>query len=193
MGADIRTDDLPVQIGERVRALRDAQGLSGRKLAAAAGVSQPFLSQLESGQTSVAIATLYRLAFALGVGPSDLLPPPTQSGIEILGAPQIRHMAISDQADAAEATAVFRAGHRITELLDYTIEPGQYIEEWFETGGSGEYLTYVIDGSIRVEVGDQPDVVLETGDVMFYESSVRSRWHLEGDVRARILLVGTGP
>ncbi|MDE2754046.1 MAG: helix-turn-helix domain-containing protein [Gemmatimonadota bacterium] len=65
---------LSAEIGARVREFRVNAGLSGVKLAEAAGVSQPFLSQLESGQSSVAIATLYRIAKALGVQPSDLLP-----------------------------------------------------------------------------------------------------------------------
>ncbi|MCE2512650.1 MAG: helix-turn-helix transcriptional regulator [Acidimicrobiia bacterium] len=51
-------DELGLAIGAKVKALRAERGLSGRKLAAAAGVSQPFLSQLEAGRTSVAIATL---------------------------------------------------------------------------------------------------------------------------------------
>ena len=57
---------LGAEIGMRVRHYRTRAGLSGVKLAAAAGVSQPFLSQLESGQSSVAIATLYRIARAAG-------------------------------------------------------------------------------------------------------------------------------
>ena len=61
MQPDPLTDELPLEIGTKVKALRAARGLSGRKLAAAAGVSQPFLSQLESGQTSLGVATLQRL------------------------------------------------------------------------------------------------------------------------------------
>ena len=71
---DERAETLGADIGSRVRGLRNRAGLSGLKLAAAADVSQPFLSQLESGQSSVAIATLYRLARALGVHPVELLP-----------------------------------------------------------------------------------------------------------------------
>ena len=51
---DGQTQDLGAQIGSRVRFHRQQRGISGVKLASAAGISQPFLSQLESGQTSVA-------------------------------------------------------------------------------------------------------------------------------------------
>jgi transcriptional regulator with XRE-family HTH domain len=73
---DDQVQDLGGEIGTRVRYYRQQAGMSGVKLAAAAAVSQPFLSQLESGQSSVAIATLYRIAHALSVHPADLLPAP---------------------------------------------------------------------------------------------------------------------
>ena len=187
MQPDPLTDELPLEIGTKVKALRSDRGLSGRKLAAAAGVSQPFLSQLESGQTSVAIATLYRIAGALGVGPADLLPRPPAEEIEVLRAPELHHMTVSEDIESAAAKVVFRGGKRITELLDYHIEPGQHIEEWFET--LDEHVVYVIDGSIRVEFDDHPDVVLDKGDAVFYAGRIRSRWHLQSDSPARVILV----
>lgn len=59
---------------------------SNAELAAAAGVSQAFLSQLESGQTSVAIATLYRIASALGASASDVLPETMSREFEVVRA-----------------------------------------------------------------------------------------------------------
>ena len=97
-------DDLGHQIGAKVRAIRGERGLSGRKLAAAADVSQPFLSQLEAGRTSVAIATLYRIATALDVRPSDLLPdPPSGTRVEILRAAELNQMQVSELPNATTA------------------------------------------------------------------------------------------
>lgn len=188
--ADLATEELSLQIGSKVKALRTARGLSGRKLATAAGVSQPFLSQLESGRTSVAIATLYRIADALGVSPADLLPSRPDAEIEVLRAPEIHRMTVSERAGAAGASAVFRQGRTISELLDYTIEPGESVDEWFDT--DGEYVTYMIEGSIRVEFEGHPDVQLDPGDVLSYSGPVRSRWHPVGRARARVILIAAG-
>ena len=182
---------LPAEIGRAVKALRTERGLSGRKLAAAADISQPFLSQLESGRTSVAIATLYRIASALGVTPAELLPAPSSDQIEVLKAPELYEMTVSEDAGSAAVHAVFRGGRRITELLDYLIEPGQHIEEWFET--DGEHVTYIIEGSIRIEFDGHPDVVLERGDAVCYSGPVRSRWHLNGESPARVILIAASP
>ncbi|MGH7090600.1 MAG: helix-turn-helix domain-containing protein [Stellaceae bacterium] len=53
---------------------RRKRGLTQAALAAAAGVSQPFVAQLESGSRRGDIATYRRLARALSLGLDDLLP-----------------------------------------------------------------------------------------------------------------------
>ena len=55
------------QLGERIRQLRTGRGLSVRTLAATTGFSPSFISQVEHGQVSPSIASLERIATALGV------------------------------------------------------------------------------------------------------------------------------
>ena len=113
-------DDLGLEIGVKVKAIRAERGLSGRKLAAAADVSQPFLSQLEAGRTSVAIATLYRIAAALDVRPSDLLPgPPADVEVQVLRASERARIPVSEVPHAQTARTAYRAGKPITEVGDY--------------------------------------------------------------------------
>jgi len=57
-----------------VRAWREHRGLSQQALATAAGVSKPFISQIESGARSGTAATLKKLAGALGVPLGALVP-----------------------------------------------------------------------------------------------------------------------
>ena len=185
------TDELGHQIGAKVKAIRAERGLSGRKLAAAAGVSQPFLSQLEAGRTSVAIATLYRLAAALDVKPSDLLPAPLSGAeVEILRAADLGQMPVSELPNATTARTAYRGGRRITELGDVRIEPGPDVDEWFES--ADETVIYVIEGSLHVDFKDRPEVTLHAGDVMFHSSWVETRWRLASEAPARVILVAAG-
>ncbi|HRO59836.1 MAG TPA: helix-turn-helix transcriptional regulator [Burkholderiaceae bacterium] len=55
-----------------VRAWREHRGLSQEQLAAAAGISKPYLSQIEGGKRAGPVATMRRLARALDV-PVDVL------------------------------------------------------------------------------------------------------------------------
>jgi XRE family transcriptional regulator, aerobic/anaerobic benzoate catabolism transcriptional regulator len=54
-------------LGERVRALRSEHGLTRRALAAASGVSERYLAQLEAGEGNISVLLLRKVARAMGV------------------------------------------------------------------------------------------------------------------------------
>jgi transcriptional regulator with XRE-family HTH domain len=58
---------LSVDVGSRLRQLRDDQNISMRGLAAKSGLSANALSMIERGKTSPSVSTLYKLSDALGV------------------------------------------------------------------------------------------------------------------------------
>jgi XRE family transcriptional regulator, regulator of sulfur utilization len=62
-----------VDIGRRVRALREAMDLSLRDLAERSGVSAPMLSQVERGETSPTLQIASRIASGLDLRLSQLL------------------------------------------------------------------------------------------------------------------------
>ena len=61
------------QAGRRIRALREARGLSLRDLTDRSGVSAPMLSQVERGETSPTLAVATKIASGLGLSLSQLL------------------------------------------------------------------------------------------------------------------------
>src|SRR5690606_25670562 len=65
--------EFAVSLGARIRAAREAAGLTLKALAARTGLSQPFLSRLERGQVSASIANLLEVARALGLSIAALL------------------------------------------------------------------------------------------------------------------------
>ncbi|HUP64247.1 MAG TPA: helix-turn-helix domain-containing protein [Thermoanaerobaculia bacterium] len=77
-------------IGETLQRLRQARDLSLRTLASMSDFSPSFLSQIENGLTSPSIASLDRLARALGLTLADFF----------------------DEVAAAEAPVIVRAGDR---------------------------------------------------------------------------------
>src|SRR3954451_1686646 len=62
-----------VEVGHRIRALREGMGLSLRDLAERSGVSAPMLSQVERGETSPTLAVAQRIASGLELSLSQLL------------------------------------------------------------------------------------------------------------------------
>ncbi len=63
----------PKQIGRRLKMLRDARALSRATLAELAGISREYVRNLEAGEYNVTMATLQKLAKALGVPVRELL------------------------------------------------------------------------------------------------------------------------
>lgn len=56
--------------GRRVRAIREAAGLSQEQLAELAGLHRTYVSSLERGQRNVGLDNIYALASALKVSPA---------------------------------------------------------------------------------------------------------------------------
>ncbi|MGZ4104575.1 MAG: helix-turn-helix domain-containing protein [Actinomycetota bacterium] len=71
--ATAATRDPVAHVGARLRALRDARGLSLRDLAHRSGVSAPMLSQVERGETSPTLAIASKIAAGLELSLSQLL------------------------------------------------------------------------------------------------------------------------
>jgi len=60
-------------LGERIRARREALGLSQEALAHQTGVHWTFLGQVERGQRNLNLHNLLKLARGLGVDPAELV------------------------------------------------------------------------------------------------------------------------
>jgi len=69
---------------KRLKELRERQKLSQAQLAERAGVSQGLIWQLEHGLRQPGLATLVRIAEALGVAPGELVPAKGK-GLEVRG------------------------------------------------------------------------------------------------------------
>ncbi|WP_220149560.1 helix-turn-helix transcriptional regulator [Paraeggerthella sp.] len=67
-------EDTRARMGDRIRELRKAAGLSQRKLALVIGADNTYISRLERGAIeNPTLKTLHRVAGALGVEVADLL------------------------------------------------------------------------------------------------------------------------
>src|SRR3982751_6585135 len=76
----------PIPVGPRVRALREAMGLSLRDLAQRTGVSAPMLSQVERSETSPTLAVAAKIAAGLELTLSQLLRLDEADGVSVVRA-----------------------------------------------------------------------------------------------------------
>src|SRR5215208_121779 len=102
-----------VEVGSRIRALREGMGYSLRDLSDRAGVSAPMLSQVERGETSPTLSVAGKIAAGLELSLSQLLRLDEGGAVSVVRG--------ADPKPARE-----RGGHR-TEVLTPAL-PGQRAE-----------------------------------------------------------------
>lgn len=107
---DPRAFDMRLPIADtkgvkRLRALRQAAGLTQAQLAEKAGLDQSFISRLEQSKTDVSVTNMLAIAGALGVKPSDLLEPGSMQSRLFAAVDNLPEAQIETAADILEALA----------------------------------------------------------------------------------------
>jgi len=64
---------LYILIGDKIKSIRDSQGISQQDLAASCNFEKSNLSRIESGRTNITIKTLFKISTALSVKIVDLV------------------------------------------------------------------------------------------------------------------------
>ena len=173
-------------IGERVRAGRHGRGWTLDELAERSGVSRRMLVNVEQGTSNASIATLLRIAEALGTGLPDLVAPgDPATGIEIVHAGS--RSPLWDGPNGGRA--VLRAGitaPQVIELWDWTLGPGDTHASEPHVAGARELLT-VIDGEVVISAGGE-EAALRVGDAASFRGDLIHGYRNDGAVPARFVL-----
>jgi transcriptional regulator with XRE-family HTH domain len=178
-------------VGQEVRARRVAARLSIAELARRAEVSAPFISQLEAGRTSMSIATLYRVAAALGCTANSLL---GASGTRphVVRAGSGPRLAASGGEHAQQPRLLSRTGGDVLlEAYHYVMSAADDEQEWFQH--AGEDFVYVVSGAVVIEFGDGSETMLAAGDSLHHDGTVPHRWVLRDGDPAEVLAVIGSP
>jgi len=129
-----QVSDRTIPIGGRLRASRLARGLTLGQVAAAAGLTEGFVSKLERDQVSPSVASLVAVCEAIGLRVGELFEPPT-----------------SDIVRAGEGARINFGG---TATREYLLSPGhqshiEVLHSIIEAGGSGGDKLYALDAEIE--------------------------------------------
>lgn len=181
------TTDLSAAVGDALRRARAASGLSMRALAKLADVSQPFLSQVEHGTATPSLYTLYRIAHALGIPPTELMPGVSSPReVQVLRAGEGARLPVSEVPGAASGRLLSAGAGVGLEVVEYRVQPDQDLGGWFES--SGEQTLYVADGALEVTLEGHGTWELNAGDSISHPSDIRHRWRALGPTESRVVL-----
>lgn len=180
---------MEVDLGARIRALRVARGETLRQLAAQAGVTESFLSQVERGVASPSIASVQRIARALGQSIAELFTEDDPAGSLVRVGDRRR---IVYQGLGAVDEFLTRSTDGRLQVIMSTIEPGGGTGDEAYTHDSDEEVVIVLEGSLDLWVGPE-HYRLEAGDAVTHSSRVPHRNTNPGPGVARVLFCITPP
>lgn len=174
-------------LGERLKALRNEQGLTLVQLGQQAGLSASYLSQIERGVAMPSLPRLAAIARALDVEVAYFFEDDMTSPSPIR----------SNQGRRLKGTA-----DAIVELMSADL-PGAKIQPYrlvCQPGASrehppthpGEVCGFVLKGQLTVTVGEEM-FVLKAGDSIHYETHQPHSWRNEGDEECIVVWVASPP
>jgi transcriptional regulator with XRE-family HTH domain len=180
----------PAVIGARVKALREASGLSLRDLAARSGVSAPMLSQVERGETSPTLTLASRIAAGLELRLSQLLRLDEGGSVTIVRAGHRQRGGNARRGHRFEVLTAGQPGQR-AELSRHTLAPGG------ATGASddppmhepGSRETALVEQGAVVLVCDGQNYALGEGDCVTFDADLPHHFENPGDRDAAFLAV----
>ncbi len=182
---DATTANTLSAIGNRIRELRQARGLTLQSLAEACALSQSMLSLVERGRASPSIGSLIVIANALGVPMSDLIVEQPADDSKFI----VRH---SDQRVIRTATNVIRRLMREDRLHGISIAMNEYQPN---TGANADPIKHdgyeygiVLEGTLTVEINGAAHILNE-GDLISYSSRRPHRIWNHGSAKVRTLWI----
>jgi len=178
-----------LDVGQRLRAIRLLRRLTLREVADAAGVSESFVSQLERGRSSASVATLQRLAAAVGIEISDLFADESESGPRVL-----RHQErqLLEWGHLGRKALLTPKPFHSLEAVAASFDPGGSTGNEPYTHGDSEELLLVLAGRVHLQLGSEL-LDLSKGDSVNYRSSTPHRVSNPGDEPAEVLFVISPP
>ena len=190
---------MAANVGGRLKAVRNANGLSQRELAKRAGVTNGLISMIEQNRSSPSVASLKRILDAVPMTFSEFF------SIEYSGEEKVFYKA--DELREINPARVFKIDSDAAKLVslrqvgDASQHSLQLLHEIYEPGADtglelythdAEEAGLVISGEIELTVGDRKQV-LTAGDAYIFDSRVPHRFHNRGDEICVIVSACTPP
>jgi transcriptional regulator with XRE-family HTH domain len=183
----VKEDDR--QIGGHLKVLRAARGMTLDRLAEATGLTKSYLSKIQNSHKQPPIATLSRIANALGTGIGSFF---------------------GDILEAREGASVVRRNERLPvvrggtafgydyvslahQRLSKSMEPFVFtfpskIDKHVFFDHGGEEFVFILSGKVVFQVGDER-WTLEEGDSIYFDAAIPHRgWSIGRDAKALVVV-----
>jgi transcriptional regulator with XRE-family HTH domain len=180
-------------IGEHLRALRAARGMTLDELAGRTGLTKSYLSKIQNSRKVPPIATLSRIAHALGTGIGsffgDILGPGQSASV----VRKHERQPVVRGGTAFGYDYVSLAPDRLAKSMEpfvFTFPSRIDRHVFFDHGG--EEFVLILSGKVVFQVGDER-WTLEKGDSIYFDAAVPHRgWSVGRDDATALVVIYSG-
>jgi transcriptional regulator with XRE-family HTH domain len=171
-------------VGSRLRSIRDQRGLSLRALAERCGLSINAISQIERGENSPTVASLHRLATALGVHITDFFQEETKQTVILVK--QDQGLRSQSNGVLMESLGIGLFNQQL-EPFRMSIQPGcGNMRDLISH--AGEEFVHCLQGKIEYSIGDRV-LVLGQGDSLLFDATQKHGYRNPTQQEAVVLIV----
>ena len=175
-----------MQLGKKIRDLRQRRGLTVQQLAGATGLSKGFISQVENHRTSPSLATLHDLARALDTSAAYLVVEEDQVPCVIRASQRFR-VPVGGNASCVEVLSA--QPKRNLELIQLELPAGLGAGDHRDYH-HGEQCLLCVDGQVRINLGEHI-FELAPGDSCHFDGRMPHSIENRGTNLARVLIAMT--
>lgn len=178
-----------IDVGARLRAIRQLHGLSQRELARRAGVTNGLVSLVEMNRVSPSVSSLKKLLDGIPMSLAEFFTGDFNQRTPVFyGSEEL--LEIGNEAVSLRLVAATRSGRQMT-LLHERYEPGAATGDEMLTH-RGEEGGVVVRGRIEVTVGGETRV-LGPGEAYYFASTLPHRFRNPGREICEIVSCSTPP
>ena len=180
-----------VNVGERVRSVREQRGLSLEDIVQRTGIDGTTLSGIEAGEIAPPLGLIIKLAKALEMKMGYFISGEENRPYTVVRRNDRRVVSRHDSKKGEQYGYEFEslAPHKKDRHMEpflVTLDPAETEEE--RSTHDGQEFIYVLEGQMEVRL-EEEILVLDPGDSIYYDSTVPHLVKCHGDRSTRILAV----
>ena len=175
------------QIGEKIRNLRNQNGLTQEELADRTELTKGFISQLERGLTAPSVSTLLDIVECLGTNLSDFFH--EENDLQIVYHKE-DYFEKEDENHNSINWLIATAQSRSLEPILVQIQPGQSMPE--DKPHEGEEFGYVLEGAVYLNYGEEIYTV-KKGDSFLFPANKKHKISSACEKVSSILWISSPP
>lgn len=178
-------EEIHLILAKNLKALRENKKLSLEKVAELTGVSKTMIGQIERGESSPTITTIWKIANGLKVSFTSLVNNP-QPDTKVVLREEIPTLSEDNGKYRAYPHFPFQNNRRF-EVYTVEIEKGGYLSAEPHIAGTEELIT-VFDGELTVRVNNN-EYTVRNGDSIRFKADRPHTYHNSGETLTRVSMI----